>query len=332
MQSVRVCVHHVTCRFTAMDDLTACSWKKTLPPSSGHTVRISSLVIPRSSLPVSTPSVFTVLRAKKKQNNKKRMNKWRCFRQTQGRQHLSLCVSHILEKPLYSSQALTCGDEEVMSRVGGDPTPRLVGCGGEQRGQKVVVTQQGGRPCRRTYRRIGRESVAPQCLQDSLWNVAFIAELVANEPPLFGLLDHLQSAKTKRCNLSNLEEKMAHLARCLHPRFWLASAGPQTSERRQQGDLIGWSRCLARVLSWYWTSKEMSLCDITKDKFQMWMFQHTFWKAQQAKEVFLMLEISKASFKMTWQYFRHKLTLKNCSVLRSVNKPFHCKTLKLKDA
>lgn len=59
---------------------------------------------------------------------------------------------------------------------------------------------------------------------------------------------------------------------------------------------------------------------------------HTFWKAQQAKEVFLMLEISKASFKMTWQYFRHKLTLKNCSVLHSVNKPFHSKMLKLKDA
>lgn len=98
---------------------------------------------------------------------------------------------------------------------------RLCGCLAVEESRevkkKVVVTQQGGRPCRRTYRRIGRDSVAPRCLQDSLWNVAFIAELVANKPPLFGLLDHLQSAKTKRCNLSNLEEKMAHLARCLHP-------------------------------------------------------------------------------------------------------------------
>lgn len=46
---------------TAMADLMAWSWKKTLPPSSGHTVLISSLVNPRRSLPVSTPRLLTVL-------------------------------------------------------------------------------------------------------------------------------------------------------------------------------------------------------------------------------------------------------------------------------
>lgn len=50
---------------TAMADLMPCSWKKTLPPSSGHTVLISSLVIPRSRLPVSTPRLDTVLRIKR---------------------------------------------------------------------------------------------------------------------------------------------------------------------------------------------------------------------------------------------------------------------------
>lgn len=52
---------HVT-RLTAVADLTACSWKKTLLPSSGHTVRISSLVIPSRSFPVRMASVLTVLR------------------------------------------------------------------------------------------------------------------------------------------------------------------------------------------------------------------------------------------------------------------------------
>lgn len=133
MQSACVGVHHVTCCLTAMDDLTACSWKKTLPPSSGHTVRISSLVIPRSSLPVSTPRVFTVLCAKK--NKQKNMNRRHCFRRFKDDNSCHfVCVPHILEKPLYSSQDLTCADVEFMSRVGGAPRTRLVCCGGEQRG------------------------------------------------------------------------------------------------------------------------------------------------------------------------------------------------------
>lgn len=48
-------------RLTASCDLTPWSWKKTFPASSGHTVLISSLLIPRSSLPVRTPRLDTVL-------------------------------------------------------------------------------------------------------------------------------------------------------------------------------------------------------------------------------------------------------------------------------
>ena len=51
-----------------MDALTLWRLKKTLFPSSGHTVRISSFFIPRSSLPVSTPRVFTVLSRKRSEN------------------------------------------------------------------------------------------------------------------------------------------------------------------------------------------------------------------------------------------------------------------------
>lgn len=99
----RVHVCHVTW-LTAMADLTLCSWKKTLLPSSGHTVLISSLVIPSSSLPVRTPSVFTVLQR----------HPW-VFHAWRGR---ALTLStHILEKPLCSSQALTSGGVEFMSRV-----------------------------------------------------------------------------------------------------------------------------------------------------------------------------------------------------------------------
>lgn len=126
---------------TAMDDFTAWSWKKTLPPSSGQTVRISSLVIPRSSLPVSTPRVLTVLHETKG---------WILFHHSQT--HFTAKQSHsrpsgfphILEKPLRSSQALTCGDVEFMSRV---TPPRVFCCEGEQRSwddacEMCVVTQQ----------------------------------------------------------------------------------------------------------------------------------------------------------------------------------------------
>lgn len=54
-----------------MADLTACSWKKTLPPSSGHTVLISCLFIPRSCCPLSTPRLLTVLY---KRRNKMTLN------------------------------------------------------------------------------------------------------------------------------------------------------------------------------------------------------------------------------------------------------------------
>ncbi|KAG9330894.1 hypothetical protein JZ751_021806 [Albula glossodonta] len=46
----------VSGRLTARADLTACSWKKTLAPSSGQTVRNSSRVIPRINPPFSTPN------------------------------------------------------------------------------------------------------------------------------------------------------------------------------------------------------------------------------------------------------------------------------------
>lgn len=61
---VSVCVSR-DMLLTAMEDLMPCSWKKTFPPSSGHTVLISFLDIPRSSLPVSTPRLLTVLHMKR---------------------------------------------------------------------------------------------------------------------------------------------------------------------------------------------------------------------------------------------------------------------------
>lgn len=96
-------------RLTAKADLTACSWKKTLLPSSGHTVLISSLVIPSRSLPVRTLSVFTVLHDNDDSESPAR------------REDGPSRSTHILEKPLYSSQALTSGALEFMSRVTGPP-------------------------------------------------------------------------------------------------------------------------------------------------------------------------------------------------------------------
>ena len=63
---VNVYILHGTI-LTAMADLTPWSWKKTFPPSSGHTVLISSLVIPSSWWPFSTPRLDAVLLNK---NNK----------------------------------------------------------------------------------------------------------------------------------------------------------------------------------------------------------------------------------------------------------------------
>lgn len=97
---------HVT-RLTAMADLTVCSWKKTLLPSSGHTVLISSLVMPSRSLPVRTLRVFTVLHDNGNSES------------PAPREDEPSRSTHILEKPLYSSQALTSGGLEFMSRVTG---------------------------------------------------------------------------------------------------------------------------------------------------------------------------------------------------------------------
>lgn len=49
---------------TTREDLTACNWKKTRPPSSGHTIFSSSLDIPRSIEPLSTPRQRIVLQVK----------------------------------------------------------------------------------------------------------------------------------------------------------------------------------------------------------------------------------------------------------------------------
>lgn len=87
-----------------MADLTACSWKKTLLPSSGHTVLISSLDIPSRSLPVRTPRVVIVLH----DNNSESLA---------HKEDKPSRSTHILEKPLFSSQALTSCGLEFMSRV-----------------------------------------------------------------------------------------------------------------------------------------------------------------------------------------------------------------------
>lgn len=65
-----VCVFVMWCDtlLTARDDLMPWSWKKTFPPSSGHTALIWSLFIVRSCLPFSTPREATVLHMKRKLN------------------------------------------------------------------------------------------------------------------------------------------------------------------------------------------------------------------------------------------------------------------------
>lgn len=78
---------------------------------------------------------------------------------------LSLRFPHILEKPLCSSQALTCGDVEFMSRV---TPPRMFCCEGEQKSwdnvcEMCVVTQQSsGCHCH-----TGRSSTSPLFLSGS---------------------------------------------------------------------------------------------------------------------------------------------------------------------
>lgn len=127
-----VCVYRGTL-LTAMADLMAWSWKKTLPPSSGHTVLISSLLIPRSSLPVSTPRLFTVLQHEVAQN---KFNMHYKSYLHHGVPTSSVCIiTHILEKPLYSSQAFTCAEVEFMSRLS---EARLSRCEGEWRGRNAT--------------------------------------------------------------------------------------------------------------------------------------------------------------------------------------------------
>lgn len=124
------CVSRDT-RLTAMADLMACNWKKTLPPSSGHTILISSLVIPRRSFPVSTPRLVAVLRMKRH-----RISGFSCLtRYIYSTNVITLPAglvhdfSHILLNPLYCSQALTSEGVEVMFRVTG---PRLSRCWAER--------------------------------------------------------------------------------------------------------------------------------------------------------------------------------------------------------
>lgn len=125
------CVHIMANSLTAMDDLTACSWKKTLPPSSGHTVLISLLFIPKSCCPVSTPRLLTVLCKKR---DKTESNS--CNTTYSECKHKPVCdsvenITHILEKPLYSSQACTSAGEEDMCRVTGPRDSRCKGNRGE---------------------------------------------------------------------------------------------------------------------------------------------------------------------------------------------------------
>lgn len=78
---------------------------------------------------------------------------------------LSLRFPHILEKPLYSSQALTCTGVEFMSRV---TPPRMFCCEGQQRSwddvcEICVVTQQSS-GC---HSHTGGSSTSPLLLIDS---------------------------------------------------------------------------------------------------------------------------------------------------------------------
>lgn len=115
---VCVCANFI---LTARDDLTDCSWKKTLPPSSGHTVLISLCDILSSSSPLSTPSVFTVLLTWTQSMS---LITSACHGHLSNALKLSQQsgTSYRLEKPLYASHALTCGGLEDMLRVGG---PRI---------------------------------------------------------------------------------------------------------------------------------------------------------------------------------------------------------------
>lgn len=103
---------------TATDDLTDCSWKKTLPPSSGHTVLISSRFIFSSSSPLSTPSVFTVLFTWT-QNMPLIISDCRGHNSNAHKLSQQSETSYSFEKPLYCSHALTCGGLDDMVRVGG---------------------------------------------------------------------------------------------------------------------------------------------------------------------------------------------------------------------
>lgn len=91
--------------------------------------------------------------------------------------------THILEKPLYSSQALTSGGVELVSRVTG---PRRFHCEGV-RASGTAARRPGGR----AHLLVFRGAAAPHRLQDDLGDTALLAAAVADQTPLAGPFHHL---------------------------------------------------------------------------------------------------------------------------------------------
>ena len=205
---------------TAMADLMLWSWKKTLPPSSGHAILMSSLDIPSNSCPVSTPKLITVLTTHNTafvamtrilitswaQANCDK--KWCC----------SIFTPYILEKPLYSNQALTSAGLDIMLRGGGEcmswdkrtsiPVillPSLLTAGASSTLEEQNYNFLRARGIFRIHFRSSAALTRSVCshlvilhwpssihrLQNILRHITFFLADITNYPPLLGLVHHL---------------------------------------------------------------------------------------------------------------------------------------------
>lgn len=193
-----------------MADLTPWSWKKTFPPSSGHTVLISSFDIPRSSLPLSTPRLLTVLQEKAEKTEYLRSTcntslfysgSLKTWLSPCGLGHSHLGESFVLQPGFHLWRwggQVQSNCSAILALCGASVTTNMLIVSNAPSNVTLNVTSEGRMHflireamCHWIYRQILLRPGTPHRLQNVLRNVSFFITGVPNKPPLLGFLNHL---------------------------------------------------------------------------------------------------------------------------------------------